>query len=113
MDKQQQEERDRLLEAAKASKDATVKEALNKLLFTVSLAHDEEFIEWASAGTYSSGCTITVPARDQATTFQLAWNDSAMQVFSMPFQVATFEYGHLYDQLTPLPGVILQKDNAQ
>lgn len=110
MDKRIKEDRDRLLEAAKVSKDPTVKEALNKLLFTVQLAHDEEFVEWANAATFTSGCTVTVPRSEHTTTFQLAWNDAEMQVFSMEYQVATFEYGHLYDMNTPMPGIILKKD---
>ena len=111
MDKRQKEERDQLLEAAKASKNPTIIAALDKLLFAVALAHDEEFIHWASTATYSSGCTITVPRSEHNTTFQLAWNDAKMQVFSMDYQVETFEYGHLYDQRTPMPGVILKKEN--
>ena len=111
MDKRIKEERDQLLEAAKASKDPTVKQALEKLLFTVQLAHDDEFVHWANAGTYSSGCTVTVPRTNNTTTFQLTWNDEQIQVFSMEFMVATFEYGHLYDSRSPMPGVILQKEN--
>jgi len=110
MDKRLKEERDRLLEAAKASKDPTVKEALDKVLFVTKLAHDEEFVEWANSAYFSSGCTVTVPAREHTTTFQLAWNDFEMQVFSMEYRVAKFEYGHLYDTNTPMPGIILQKD---
>ena len=111
MDRRLKEERDRLLEAAKISKDPTVKEALNKLLFTVQLAHDDEFVEWAGTATYTSGCTITIPKSEHQTTFQLAWNDDTMQVFSIEYQVASFEYGHLYDTNTPMPGVILKKEN--
>lgn len=110
MEKRQKEERDRLLEAAKASNNETVKEALDKLLFTVALAHDEEFIQWASVGTYSSGCTVTIPAIEHATTLQLAWNDEKLQIFAMEFCVETLEYGHLFDERTPMPGVILRKD---
>jgi len=111
MDKRQKEERDQLLEAAKVSKNPTVEEALDKLLFTVALAHDQEFVHWASEGTYSSGCTITVPRTEHQTTFQLTWNDEAMQVFAMEFQVATFNFGHLYHTNCPMPGVVLKKDN--
>ena len=110
MDRWHKEQRDRLLEAAKISKDPTVQGALEKLLFTVSLAHDEEFVDWANQATYSSGCTVTVPRSDTQTTFQLAWNDYQMQVFSFAYCVETFEYGHLYDTNTPMPGVILKKD---
>ena len=112
MDKRQKEERDQLLEAAKKSKDPTVKSALDKLLFTVALAHDEEFIHWASIGHYSSGCTVTVPSSNHNTTFQLTWNDEEMQVFSMEYMVETFEFGHLYDDNSPMPGVILTKEDA-
>ena len=111
MDKRIKEERDELLEAAKASNDPTVKQALDKLLFVVKLAHDSEFVHWANEGTYSSGCTVTIPSMEHTTTFQLTWNDEVMQVFSMEFIVATFEFGHLYDTNTPMPGVILQKEN--
>lgn len=111
MDKRIKEDRDKLLEAAKASHDPTVKQALDKLLFTVQLAHDNDFIHWANVSTYSSGCTITIPKIEHTTTFQLAWNDMEMQIFSMEFQVATMEYGHLYDARTPMPGMILQKEN--
>lgn len=110
MDKRQKEERDLLLEAAKKSKDPTVKSALDKLLFTVALAHDDEFIHWASEGHFSSGCTVTVPSSDHTTTFQLCWNDAEIQIFSMEYQVATFEYGHLYDHNSPMPGIILKKE---
>ena len=110
MDKRQKEERDELLEAAKVSKDPTVKQALDRLLFTVALAHDQEFVHWANEGTYSSGCTITIPSTEHQTTFQLTWNDEAMQVFAMEFQVATFNYGNLYNANSPMPGVILKKE---
>lgn len=111
MNRYLKDERDRILAAATASKDPTVKQALDKLIFTVSLAHDQEFIDWASTAVFTSGCTITIPATEQSVTYQLTWNDSEMQVFSMPFQTSVFEYGHLYDVDSPMPGVILKKDN--
>ena len=40
---------DDLLEAAKISNDPTVKQALDKLLFVVSIAHDKEYIKRAKA----------------------------------------------------------------
>ena len=104
------EQRDQLLETAKVSKDPTVKAALEKLLFTVSLAHDKEYITWANESYFQSGCSITIPAMEHATTFQLHWDDVKMQIFSMEFQIMQFDYGHLYNKSDPIPGVYLLKD---
>ncbi len=105
------EQRDKLLETAKLSKNPTVKAALEKLLFAVSLAHDKEYITWANGSYYQAGCTITIPAMEHATTFQLHWGDKRMQIFSTEYQVMEFEYGHLYNQTDPIPGVYLIKES--
>lgn len=110
MNKEQKEKRDELMEAAKVSKDPTVTKALEKLLFAVSLAHNEDYIKWANQGTFHSGCTITIPATEHTTTYQLTWNDETMQVFSIEYQVASIQYGHIYDQKDPIPGIILIED---
>lgn len=104
------DQRDQLLEAAKVSNDPTVKMALEKLLFTVSLAHDKEYIEWADKSHFQSGCTITVPSMSHDTTFSLTWNDTQIQVFSIEHQIVMFPYGHLYNVNDPLPGVILNPE---
>lgn len=116
MSKKREEQIDQLLQTAKISKDPTVRQALEKLCFTVALAHDREYIE--GSGLYhTSGCCITVPARTEDTTFQLTWNNAEMQIFSMAYQVASFQYGDIIEMTNggrkttaPLPGIILVED---
>ena len=100
---------DELLEAAKRSTDPTVKQALNKLLFVTSLAHDKEYVERSNQYHFHSGCTITVPHADH-TTFQMVWNDKEIAIHSMEYQYCQFKYGNMLSDKTPLPGMILIED---
>lgn len=107
MDKRIKENRDQLLDIAKVSKDPTVQKALNKLLFTVSLAHDKEYIALNDSIYYHSGCTITIPAREHQTIMQLIWNNEKIQIFSIEYKIQTFNYGNITKIGNPLPGIVL------
>ena len=110
MDKKIKENHDKLLEVAKTSKNPTVQNALKKLLFTVSLAHNKEYIELENLMIYHSGCTITIPKRDHFTVIQLTWNNEKIQVYSEPYQVQTFNYGHLAKLPGVFPGITLKEE---
>lgn len=109
MDKRIKENHNQLLEVAKISKDPAVQTALNKLLFTVSLAHNKKYIELSNLLCYHSGCTITIPSRNAFTTIQLTWNNEKIQVYTEPYQIQTFNYGHLAKRGSPFPGIILKE----
>jgi len=100
---------DELLEAAKASNDPTVKQALHKLLFVTSLAHDKDYIERASMYHFHSGCTVTIPRSDY-TTLSIVWNDEDVAIHTTDYQYVQFRYGNLINENTPLPGVVLIED---
>ena len=100
---------DELLEAAKASTDPTVKQALNKLLFVTSIAHDKDYIENASKYAFHSGCSITIPSANH-TTLNVMWNNDEIAIHGMEYQWIQFKYGQILNDKTPLPGVILVED---
>ena len=101
---------DELLTAAQASKDTTVKQALSKLLFVVSLAHDKEYIERANSYHFHSGCSITVPRSHEQVTMCLVWNDNTMCVRTRDYQHAEFTHGYLLQEGDPVPGIVLVEE---
>lgn len=101
---------DELLEAAKISHNRSVKQALDKLLFTVSIAHDKEYIERANDYYFHSGCTITIPQVAENVTMQLVWNDEEIAVRSTEHCFAQFKYGSMIEENDPVPGIILQEE---
>ena len=101
---------DELLEAAKTSHNSAVKQALDKLLFTVSIAHSKAYIENANQYHFHSGCTLTVPRSDTDTTMNLVWNDEEIGVHSMEHCFVQFRYGNIIQKDDPVPGVILIED---
>lgn len=101
---------DELLEAAKTSHNGAVKQALDKLLFTVSIAHSTAYIEDANNYHFHSGCTLTVPRSDTDTTMSLAWNNEEIGVHSMGHCFVQFRYGSTLQKDDPVPGVILIED---
>lgn len=101
---------DKLLEAAKTSHNSAVKQALDKLLFTVSIAHDKAYIERANQYHFHSGCTITIPRSDTDTTMSLVWNNEEMGVHSKGHCFTQFRYGDMVAEHDPVPGVILTED---
>ena len=100
---------DELLEAAKVSTDPTVRQALNKLLFVTSIAHDQEYVERANLYYFHSGCTVTIPYAENLT-MNLVWNDEDIAVHTTEYQYATFKYGQMLYEHAPLPGIILIED---
>ena len=101
---------DELLEAAKASHNSAVKQALDKLLFTVSIAHSTAYIEDANNYYFHSGCTVTVPKSDSDTTMNIVWNDVEVGVHSVGHCFVQFKYGHMINKDDPIPGVYLIED---
>ncbi len=102
--------KDRLLEAARISNDPTVQQALDKLLFVVSIAHDADYIERANTYAFHNGCTITVPRTEENFTMTLLWNEETISVRTRNCQYAEFRHGHLLQQGDPLPGMILNEE---
>ena len=98
---------DQLLEAAKTSHNGAVKQALDKLLFTVSIAHSTAYIKDANEYHFHSGCTITVPRSDNDITMSLVWNDNEIAVHSRNYCYTQFTYGNLIEKDDPMPGVFL------
>jgi hypothetical protein len=101
---------DELLTAAKTSDDPTVKQALDKLLFVVSIAHDGDYIERANRYHYHNGCSITVPRTHENFTMTLAWNGEDMSVRTRDYQESHFRHGHLLQAGDPVPGIILVEE---
>lgn len=110
MNKKNKESVDQLLEAAKISNNSAVKQALNKLLFTVSIAHSKAYIEDANNYHFHSGCTVTVPRSDTDITMSLVWNDKEIAVRTMEHCYTQFNYGNIIEKDDPLPGVFLIED---
>ena len=110
MNKKNKENVDQLLEAAKVSDNQAVKQALDKLLFTVSLAHSKAYIEAANNYHFHSGCSITIPRSEQDITMSLVWNDNEIAVRTMEHCYQQFTYGNLIDENSPLPGIYLVED---
>jgi len=98
---------DQLLEAAKTSHNRAVKQALDKLLFTVSITHSKAYIEDANQYNFHSGCTVTVPRSDSDVTMSLVWNDKEIAIHSMNHCYTQFTYGNLIEKDDPMPGVFL------
>lgn len=101
---------DELLEAAKISNDPTVKQALDKLLFVVSIAHEKDYIERANSYHFHSGATITVPGTHDNFTMTVIWNNESIAIRTRDYQHTEFKYGHLLQKGDPVPGVILVED---
>ena len=99
-----------IIEAAKTSHNTEVKQALEKLLFTVSMANSKAYIEDANSYHVPSGCTISIPKSEQDITMSLVWNDEEMAVRTMEHCYMQFTYGHLLNKDDPLPGVYLIED---
>ena len=101
---------DDLLEAAKISNDPTVKQALDKLLFVISIAHDKEYIKRANSYHFHSGCSITVPNTHENFTMSMVWNHEHIAIHARDYQFTEFKFGHMLQDGDPVPGVILIED---
>jgi hypothetical protein len=101
---------DELLTAAKVSNDETVKQALDKLLFVVSIAHDKDYIERANTYAFHSGCTITVPRSEENFTMTLLWNEETISVRTRDYQYGELRHGHMLQQGDPVPGMVLNEE---
>ena len=71
-----------LFELALNSSDATVKQAMEKLLFTVTLAHGNAETENFRLHTYHYGIGVGVPANDEMTTIHVAWENDKFSLRS-------------------------------